>query len=310
VKRRVEERPRARSPKAGQTDSPVRLRRALHESIEREIGNRIRRHQRALSRLRATTGVSPRVAPPLILLAHGDSWFDYPLDGNRWPSANTDIIAQLADLGLPPPRILNISHYGDATTDELALSKQQRLIAVLSESANWLTGKPDAILFSGGGNDIVGEQFCIYLNDKGASAPALDPDRFSARLASIRASYSELFLFRDRYAPGVPILGHCYDYARPMWRHPPCAGPWIIPSLKFAGWTAAEGLKIVHAALDEFKAMLLGLAGSTSGFTVIPTQGVLTKTDWANELHPYPPGFKSLAEVFLTALRDRFPGRV
>jgi hypothetical protein len=36
---------------------------------------------------------------PLVMLAHGDSWFDCPLDGNSIGLSHTDIIAQLPLLG-------------------------------------------------------------------------------------------------------------------------------------------------------------------------------------------------------------------
>jgi hypothetical protein len=202
----------------------------------------------------------------------------------------------------------HISHFGDATTDEMGLRKQQRLIDALSNPKNWLSGKPDAILFSGGGNDIAGDQFCIYLNYKDSHTPGLDADRFAGRLASIRASYNDLFLFRDRHAPHVPIFGHGYDFPHPMTPHPPCTGPWISPSLKFTGWTDDDGTQILHAALDRFQKTLVELASSE--FIVVATQGTLAKEDWANELHPYPPGFKKLAARFLTELQNRFRGRI
>lgn len=288
--------------------SPVKLLGGLRESIERDIAARIRAHQRDVARIR--NEIARGGQPPLLLLAHGDSWFNYPCDGNDWPSSDTDIIAHLKNMGRPHPQIVNISHYGDATTDEMGLAKQRRLIDALRNSDNWLVGKPDAILFSGGGNDIAGDQFCIYLNykDPNASVPAPDPSRFAARLASIRASYEDLFLFRDRYAPQVPIFGHGYDYGRPMEPHPPCAGPWISPSLAFTGWNDDEGEQILKSALDGFHAMLVKLASST--FIVVPTLGTLAREDWANELHPHPPGFKKLAERFLTQLQSHFPGRI
>jgi hypothetical protein len=233
------------------------------------------------------------------------------LKGIKWPSKETDIIAHLTKMGNPPPKILNISHYGDATTDEMGLDKQRRLIKALTNSNNWLTGKPDAILFSGGGNDIAGDPFCIYLNYKDTHLPGLDAVRFAGRLASIRASYLDLFVFRTRYATNVPIFGHCYDYGQPMQPHPPCTGPWLLPSLKFTGWDPDEGAQILHDALDKFREMLVTLEASGGyDFTVVLTQGTLAKSDWANELHPYPPGFENLAKKFLVALSARFPGRV
>ena len=184
-------------------------------------------------------------------------------------------------------------------------------IDALSSSKNWLNGKPDAILFSGGGNDIAGDPFCIYLNYKDSHLPGLDPDRFAGRLASIRASYLDLFLFRNRYTPQVPILGHCYDYARPMQPHPPCTGPWMKPSLTFTGWDAGDGAEIIRDALDRFKGMVDELEASGEfDFTVVQTHNTLGASDWANELHAFPPGFEKLAERFLDKLRFRFPGRI
>jgi hypothetical protein len=191
---------------------PARLQAALHESIERDIADRIDAHQSEVADIRARVRAGDQA--PLMLLAHGDSWFDYPCDGNTLtPFSTSDIITHLKDMGNPKPKILNLSHFGDATTDEMGLQKQKRLIAALTNPKNWLNGKPDAILFSGGGNDIAGDPFCIYLNYKNSGLPGLDASRFAGRLASVEASYRDLFQFRDRYAAGVPIFGHSYDFA-------------------------------------------------------------------------------------------------
>ena len=45
-------------------------------------------------------------------------------------------------------------------------------------------------------------------------------------------------------------------------------------------------------------------------FTRVHTEGALDEKDWANELHPYPPGFEKLARRFLDALQTRFRGRI
>jgi hypothetical protein len=305
--------PKARSA-IGLAPKAARLQAELRYSIDHEISGRLRSHQREVVRLRAQMAARPGAQPPLMILAHGDSWFNYPLTGNGLPIGDTDIIAHLRKMGSPPPRILNISHFGDATTDEMGLEKQKRLIKALTTPGNWLNGKPDAILFSGGGNDIAGDPFCIYLNSKSSGLPGLDATRFAGRLVSVEASYRDLFAFRDHFAAGVPILGHAYDLARPIPSpHPPCTGPWMWPGLSFNGWNIAEGTQIIHDALIAFRDMLLKLEASQQpnfNFTVIPTQGTLTYDDWANELHPYPPGFAKLADKFLSVLQSHFPGRI
>ena len=72
------------------------------------------------------------------MLAHGDSWFDYPLDGNSISLPHTDIIAQLEFVGNINPCILNISQWGDATTAEMSWPKQQKMITALQDNSNWL----------------------------------------------------------------------------------------------------------------------------------------------------------------------------
>lgn len=290
----------------------------LRSSIDTEIAARTKAHQAAMARLRAARAALKSAKalqrpPPLVMLAHGDSWFDYPLNGNLLALFHTtDVIAQLKSMGEINPVILNISHHGDATTDEMSLPKQERMIQALSDPANWLNeGKPDAILFSGGGNDIVGEQFCISVNYAVAGADGLNAVRFRKVLESVEASYLDLFAFRDRFAPNVPIFALDYDFPIPNGVPAACVGPWLKPSLDFCGWTVSQGTAIARQALSQFKAMLQALASDPANrFTLVDTQGTLAEKDWANELHPFPAGFQKIAAKFTTALRAAFPGRI
>lgn len=312
----------------------ISRRQQLRDSINNEIQARTRDHQQAVKRWRAArkaaaalaapNAAPPAVQEPLVLLAHGDSWFDYPLDGNSLPLADTDIIAQLKRIGNPSPLILNVSHFGDATTTEMGLPMQERMIAALQDPNNWLGNGPDAILFSGGGDDIAGNQFCIFLDYNQPGSNGLNAARFQGVLDMVQASYEDLFDFRDRYASGVPIFGHCYDFAIPSDVHPACAGPWLKPSLDFCGWNTMQGTAIVRQALVNFKNMLVGLMGhpanpndpsdpnNPNNFILVNTQNTLAVSDWANELHPYPEGFQKLALKFLAALQvcPAFAGRV
>ena len=298
-------------------DKKLVLRQQMRVSMTDEIAKRTKAHQdkvaalRLAARARKSLGAKPP-SVPLVMLAHGDSWFDYPLDGNSVSLPHTDIIVQLESMGTINPCILNLSQWGDATTAEMSWPKQQKLISALQDPLNWLgNGKPDAILFSGGGNDVAGDQFCIFLDYAALGASGLDNTRFQKALGMVEASYRDLFSFRDRFAQDVPIFGHCYDFPIPNGAHPVCAGPWLKPSLDFCGYDLAQGITIVRQALMEFNSLLTSLAGDrTNNFIVAPSQGVLVETDWANELHPYPQGFKKVAGKFVDTLRNYFPGRI
>ena len=83
--------------------------------------------------------------------------------------------------------------------------------AISQNSSQWIDGSPDAILVSGGGDDVVGDQFIIYLDYFGGGLS----NRIQGVVNSVEASYQALFDFRNLYAPDTPIFGHCYDYAIP-----------------------------------------------------------------------------------------------
>ena len=165
---------------------------------------------------------------------------------------------------------------------------------------------------SGGGNDIAGDRFCIYLDPNTPGASGLDAKRFAGVLDSVEASYGALFALRDRHAPGVPIFAHDYDFPIPNGVHPICGGPWLKPSLVFQGWTdISAGAAIVRTALLAFRDRLRALAADPSNrFHLIDTQGTLSAADWANELHPHSAGFAAVAEKFAAALAAEFPGRI
>ena len=289
-------------------DRDIFVQEEARKRIERDIDERIAVHKANTVRLASAQasatalGVAVRNRP-LILLAQGDSWFDYPLTGNGLPLVDTDVIAQLRRIGPMPPTILNLAHHGDAAVDEMSLPKQERMIAALRDPSNWINGKPDAILFSAGGNDIAGDQFCIFLDFNDGRTPGLNADRFGKALGMVEACYLDLFALRDRIAPGVPIFAHCYDFPIPNGAHPVCAGPWLKPSLDFCNWSTAQGTAIIREALIAFRDMLHRLAGTPSNlFHTVDTQGTLSAADWANELHPFPAGFAKIAQLFSDAL--------
>ena len=166
------------------------------------------------------------------------------MNGNEPSFGSTAIIAQLTQIGSPPPLVLNYSLYGQATTSVLTYENQQNIIDAVTDPSQWVNDAPDGILVSMGGDDLIGDQFAIYLDYEGSG---LDATPFQGALSSVRASYLDLFALRDAVLPGKPVIGHCYDYAIPNGVAPVCAGPWLQPSLEFSGYDLAESLAIVSS---------------------------------------------------------------
>jgi hypothetical protein len=280
---------------------------------------RTREHQPNVARHKKHREITKFAGPePLNLHAIGDSWFDYPLDGNTpIPFYNSAIVAdsQLGAKGNPKPNILNRAAAGQASTAVLTWENQSTMVNDWINPANWINGKLDAILVSMGGDDIVGDQLAIYLTYGGGVKTA--SSRFQGVLDLVGASYSDLFALRDLFAPGVPIFGHSYDYALPN-GIPAAAvfGPWLHPSFSFAYYNFSDSQQVVVDMINKFQSMLNGLASvAANKFYVVDTTNTIAANNaspdgWANELHPYPPGFGRLADKFLAALKAHFPGRI
>jgi len=277
--------------------------RALQAQVKRDRAARVKAHQKAVRALQKAKPAAMAAGAPLNLFAEGDSWFDYP---------GFDVIRGIKADAAVDPAILNLAHHGDAARDILGVTQRQRIIDMLTDTAN---GSFDALLFSGGGDDIAGDQFCLWLADNpgnGNAISGLDRARFAEVLGIVEAAYLDLVKVRDDHAPRCTIFAHGYDFAVPTGVGVCNLGPWLKPSLDFRGWTnRAQATQIVREALLAFDALLRRLEQSQRAFVYVRTQGTLDPArDWANELHPSEDGFQKIADVFLVALRARFPGRI
>src|SRR5262249_13133713 len=227
-------------------------------------------------------------ARPLQILAEGDSWFEYPV-----PGGGGGVIVQLEKL--LQLKILNMAHHGDEVRQILALSQREEILKRLTDPQITF----DALLFSGGGNDLVGDQFVLWLRDSQPNVPPedlLDWPRVEAVLGVVKAGYTDLITMRDQHSPNTKIFMHGYDFPRVTGK-PVCGvGPWLKPSLDFRGIRDPEAqFRVVRALLVRVASMLQSLANPSKNVFYVQTQGTLNPdADWANEIHPTAVGFKKI----------------
>ena len=169
------------------------------QGIQDEIGRRIADHQDWISHNPRPTDL---VHQPLNLLADGDSWFDYPLGGPA-PDLHSDVLAQLRGQLAAGSSILSLAHFGEAATDLLLGRKLARLETALTDPAS---GGWDGLLFSGGGNDLAGDQFFLWLRPYaeigGDVTHGLNETRLAKVLDDVQGAYKSLIALRNRLAPG------------------------------------------------------------------------------------------------------------
>jgi hypothetical protein len=245
----------------------------------------------------------------LRILAEGDSWFAYPI-----PLGKGDgVIVQLQKLlGYS---INNMANAGDAVSKMLGLADRQEIISRLSDGSI----RYDAMLFSGGGDDLVGDQLITWLKNRGPVPPPaqmLYDEAVDAGISLLEAEYKELIGIRDQYSPGTIIFVNTYDFPKVTGKGVCGYGPWLKPSLDYAyqqmgvsSPSQAQEDLVVKELLERFGKMLQKIASDpTLKFIAVPTQGTLNpNTDWQNEIHPTQDGFIKIAKKFQTALKAAFP---
>jgi lysophospholipase L1-like esterase len=286
----------------------------------------LRRRTRAISRRVAAMPVELATTAPMVvvipealsvtsgssgvLIAEGDSWFDYP-----W----TDILRLLEDEhGFD---VESVAHAGDRV-EQMAYSGGQ-----LEEFSRQLeklirTGRiPKAILLSGGGNDIAGPEFGILLNHASSAIAGLNEQVVTGviderlRMAYITILAAVTQVCRNWLQQPLPILIHGYDYPIPDgrgfrggWTFLP--GPWLEPGFRDKGFDKLEERKaLAKKLIDRFNKMLSELVAlpQFSHVTYVNLRKTLSsaadyKQSWDNELHPTPKGFKLVTDRFVAVL--------
>jgi lysophospholipase L1-like esterase len=245
-----------------------------------------------------------------LLLAEGDSWFDYPLN---------DVLKSLEDEhGFD---VESLAHAGDslenmAYADGQLDNLSRRLERMLRDGR-----VPKAILLSGGGNDVAGPEFGMLLNHAGSKLPPLNDQvvagvvdqRMRLALVTMIEAISQICI--QWLTRPLPILLHGYDYPVPDGRGVfggwgPLPGPWLAPGFGEKGYAPGAARTAIAAQLiDRLNQMLAGVAALPDFGHVgwIDLRGTLSngkdyKKSWDNELHPTSAGFDRVALHFAAAI--------
>jgi len=244
-----------------------------------------------------------------VLVAEGDSWFDYPFH---------DVLGILEDSH--NFRVESVAHKGD-TIEEMAYDDTQldgleRKMQHLQNDAR----VPRAILLSGGGNDIAGDEFAVLLNHRDANLGTLNGriidgiinERLRFAILSVIATvtrFSKLYFNRV-----TPVVIHGYGYPVPdgrgylggAWVLP---GPWLEPGFRRKGYlNLVDNSAVMVDLIDAFNAMLATIPKEKGleHVTYLDLRSILSnelagrayRKSWENELHPTKVGFQSVADEF------------
>ena len=305
--------PAARSMAAGRADA---------QEILRERAAALRRRAAAIEAAGPSAGLRApapatqrmRAAGPkgiATLVAEGDSWFDY-----LWYDV-LDFLEQRYGYDVE-----SVAHKGDRVEDMAYSGDELRKFSKTIEKLLRRGEVPKAILLSGGGNDVAGEEFALLLDHARSVAPGLNEDVVRGVIdVRVRNAYVHILSAVTQLCEGlvgrkVPILLHGYDRPVPdgrgflggAWVLP---GPWLRPGFHQKGFPdQAQNQQIVAVLIDRFNAMLAAVA-ALPGFGhvhFVDLRGLLPNQQgyrqwWENELHPTQKGFALVADRFQDVLK-------
>ena len=273
-----------------------------------------------------------------ILVAEGDSWFNYPL--------KSDILGQLRNLEWV---IYSSAHYGDTMESMLYDSGQlesiYRNFMLININNKMARGEhydisgclidtqnrfPKGILLSMGGNDILENalqfllehrQSSLYNNDEDTNINQDIKNGLFRRITVTLIEYINTIMSLCSTVYGecnnIPILIHGYDYARPTGKGYRIlginiAGPWIEPALaakdRLADESSSEEVEenaVIVELVMEYNGILCNVATFFSQTDmqqpvyVVDFQNVVGDVGgWRDELHPNKRAAEGLAGIF------------
>lgn len=241
------------------------------------------------------------------ILAEGDSWFSM----GGIPTSNLLFSMRFKRFTI----IVNCARPGDTIRKIGKIAKNPNLKDAMSSGNGYAW---DAILLSGGGNDLIDDVEKIIMKfTKIESDPAryCDQVELDKTLQSVEKGYRKIIELRD--APGsscmgTPVVTHTYDWMTP--RNSPARffpfkikGPWIYPVLVKAGVPESQWNAISDYLIDSLRGTIKGLTTGPDklpDFYVVKTQDTIIPAalgetgesgGWMNEIHPSSDGYKKLA---------------
>lgn len=256
-------------------------------------------------------------APGPIIVSEMDSWGQFPV-------LIDEIVDHLNEFGY---LVWSVGAAGD-TMRNMVNSSQ---VARQTEYMLALRRQPNAkaFLFSGAGNDIIGEDpdskvpaLCDLLNEfnpdrSGDVETHINMDAMRDKLGQLEAGYRKMITTVRGTYPDLPILIHGYDYVFPYPWVNDQRNPWLYAAKN--QWLGKplddrqipqDHLQLRRGILiyliDRLYDMMEGLVQDPAlpGVHLVNCRGAMPDLeDWADEIHGTDDGFLKVAERFHEVLR-------
>jgi hypothetical protein len=239
------------------------------------------------------------VERPPHFVARGDSWFAFKEAAALPPFKPANLAEAIQELGY------SVDILAANALTAMEMSEDNKLAYL---RAKLISSKADALLFSGGGDDLflqnvyppatASSAFAWFLNPAAAKRLPLNQKRFDRFLSDLHTAIQKIADVATRchlpcllhtYAPPIPSGRGAYPY--------PGFGPWIRPVLLDRGYNPdRDGPAILIAIVERFRELLHAIHGAS--VEVVDLLPIVKNSDWRDELHLHSAGWRRCALEF------------
>ena len=160
---------------------------------------------------------------------------------------------------------------------------------------------PRFFLISGGGNDVLGEQFRDYIkkgpHQTGLPAPSYLEPSLIQELDSLKKIYRKMFTELFAVRPDIHVLCHGYDYIIPL---ETTKKGWLGRYMIEKGMkNQADRKNVLTYIIDEFNTRLKDVSAEFPNVHYIDERKAVNSDQWYDEIHPNKFGFQTVAGRFM-----------
>ena len=225
------------------------------------------------------------------VVCQGDSWFAFPLVEPEDVSECLGRLLPVFTLGCP----------GDNVAD---MAKEEKIVA-LTDAVR--SSGATIVALSGGGNELIGEDFPSVLRRAPNARAALDHvdlNRLEVKVAEVCRAFEEIFWALIDARPSVQICAHSYDYPFPNLE----TGTFLGPTLSDSGIPPEHWYAICAHIIDRFDNALVSLSRTYQrNFFRVDLRGIsgADAANWSDEIHLDSATASRAAERFVGEFRTR-----